>query len=381
MDDRNKMRKGKQNGSVLLLIVLIGFCILAIIEIIYGQAQIRVERERLALEEENHQTVQELKAEWNQLKGDPSVGSESAEEAGGEQSSIADAEKTEKTLTNTKADSSAQDQSSVSDNSLQTVAMPTEDEHQYDMQIVFLGDSIIDSDRENGGVAALISGSCNAKVYNMAMGGTTAALLPGEDADFPTWDSRSLMGVVNAILGNVDGSFLDGYRAGEILKECDFSKTDYFVIEYGVNDFTSGKIYQSKYLEGGGELAVDDLHTYSGALSAAVDQLRAAFPDAGILIVAPHYCQFYNGETFIGDAYSLNYGYGTLVEFSRTAGYVAEQRKEDHVFFYNAMEESGIDAYTADKYLKDGVHLTAEGRVAYAEYASRLIKADFYPEE
>lgn len=378
MDDRNKMRKGKQNGSALLLTVLIGFCILAIIEIIYGQAQIRMERERLALEEENNQTVQELKAEWNQLKGTPSVGTESAEEAGGEKSGIAEAEKT---LTNTNADTNVQDQASESDNLLPTAAIPTEDEHQYDMQIVFLGDSIIDSDRESGGVAALISSACNAKVYNMAMGGTTAALMSGENAEFSTWDSRSLMGVVNAILGNVDGSFLDGYRAGEILKECDFSKTDYFVIEYGVNDFLTGQIYQSKYLEGGEELAVDGLHTYSGALSAAVDQLHTAFPDAGILIIAPHYCQFYNGETFVGDAYSLNYGYGTLVEFARTAGYVAEQRKEDHVFFYNAMEESGIDAYTADKYLKDGVHLTAEGRAAYAEYASRLIKADFYPEE
>lgn len=378
MDDRNKIRKGKQNGSALLLTVLIGFCILAIIEIIYGQAQIRMERERLALEEENNQTVQELKAEWNQLKGTPSVGTESVEEAGGEQSGIAEAEKT---LTNINADTNVQDQASESVNLPQTATVPTEDEHQYDMQIVFLGDSIIDSDRENGGVASLISGACNAKVYNMAMGGTTAALMPGEDGDFATWISRSLMGVVNAILGNVDESFLDGYRAGEILKECDFSKTDYFVIEYGINDFLTGKIYQSKYLEDGGELAVDNLHTYSGALSAAVEQLHTAFPDAGILIIAPHYCQFYNGETFIGDAYSLNYGYGTLVEFSRVAGYVAEQHKEDHVFFYNAMEESGIDAYTADKYLQDGVHLTAEGRVAYAEYASRLIKADFYPEE
>ena len=376
-----KMRKGKQSGSVLLMTILIGFCILAIIEIIYGQAQIRVERERLALEEENNQTVQELKAEWNQLKGTPSVGAEYAEEAGGEQSGIAEADKTEKTLTNTGADTNVQDQASASDNLLQTAPVPAEEEHQYDMQIVFLGDSIIDSDRENGGVAALISGACNAQVYNMAMGGTTAALLPGEKAGFETWDSRSLMGVVNAILGNVDGSFLDGYRAGEILKECDFSKTDYFVIEYGINDFTSGKIYQSKYLEGGGVLAVDDLHTYAGALSAAVDQLRAAFPDAGIMIISPHYCQFYNGETFIGDAYSLNFGYGTLVEFSRVAQYVAEQRKEDHVLFYNTIEESGIDAYTADKYLKDGVHLTSEGRVAYAEYASRLIMADFYPKE
>lgn len=379
MDDRNRARKGRQNSSVLLLTVLIGFCILAIIEILYGQAQIRVEKERLALEEENHQTVQELKAEWNQLKGAPSVGSESAEKAAGGQSTVGETNKAEKILENTQ-EKQEKNQADVSDNSL-VAAVPAENEKQYDMQIVFLGDSIIDSDREYGGVASLISSACNAKVYNMAMGGTTAAMLPGEDNDFPTWDSRSLMGVVNAILGNIDSGIFEGYRAGEILKECDFSKTDYFVIEYGVNDFLTGQIYQSKYIEGGGELGVDTLHTYAGALDAAVTQLHRAFPDAGILIVSPHYCQFYNGETFVGDAYSLNYGYGTLVDFARTAGYVAEQYKEDHVFFYNAMEQSGIDAYTADKYLLDGVHLTAEGRISYAEYASRLIKADFYPEE
>lgn len=380
MDDRNRMRRGKQNGSILLLTVLIGFCILAMIEIIYGQAQIRVERERLALEEENHQTVQELKEEWNQLKGGPSVGTGSAEEAAGGQSTVAETDKPEKTLMNTQDQKPEQNQVSASDNSLQ-VTMPAESEKQYDMQIVFLGDSIIDSDREYGGVASLISSACNAKVYNMAMGGTTAAMLPGEDNDFPTWDSRSLMGVVNAILGNVDPSVFDGYRAGEILRECDFSKTDYFVIEYGVNDFLTGRIYQSKYLEGGGELEIDALHTYTGALDAAVVQLRSAFPDAGIMIVSPHYCQFFNGETFVGDAYSLNYGYGTLAEFAGAAGYVAEQHKKERVLFYNAMDQSGIDAYTADKYLMDGVHLTAEGRISYAEYLSRLIKADFYPEE
>ena len=375
MDNRNSMRKGRQSGSILLLTVLIGFCILAIIEILYGQAQIRMERERLALEEENHQAVQELKAEWNQLKGDPSVGTGAMEEVGEEQNSP---QETEKTLTNTQ---DAGEVTPAPEQTAQVAERPPEDEKQYDMQIVFMGDSIIDSDRENGGVASLISGGCNARVYNMAMGGTTAALLPNEHADFETWDSRSLMGVVNAILGNIDKSIFDGYRAGEILDECDFSQTDYFVIEYGVNDFLTGKIYQSKYLEDGGELAVDDLHTYTGALSAAVTLLRDNFPDAKIMIIAPHYCQFYNGETFIGDAYSLNYGYGTLVDFSRAAGYVAEQHKKDNVIFYNAMEEGGIDAYNADKCLMDGVHLTAEGRIAYAEYAIRLIKADFFPEE
>lgn len=384
MDSKGRSRRGKYNNSVLLLTVLIGFCILAIIEILYGQAQIRMERERLALEEENHQTVQELKAEWNQLKGGPSVGAESVEEVGEKQPPTP--AEPEKTLTNTEETSvSANTEDAAKAGGEETTQesgeQPAEDEKKYDMQIVFLGDSIIDSDREEGGVASLISDACNAKVYNMAMGGTTAALLPGEVAEFDKWESRGLLGVVHAILGNISGDIFEGYRAGEILKECDFSKTDYFVIEYGINDFLSGKIPQSRYLADGSTIGVDSEHTYSGALETAVHLLRERFPDAKILLIAPHYCQIFSGDTFLGDSYSLNYGYGTMVDFARGAGYVADQHKGDNMIFFNAMEESGIDAYTADKCLEDGVHLTAEGRQTYVEYAIRLIKADFYPEE
>lgn len=359
----------------MMLTILIGFCILAIIEILYGQAQVRMQKERLALEEENHQAVQELKAEWNQLKGTPSVGTESLETVGGEQSSTEETEKTEKTLTNTQNDAS------VSDNSTQAEGQPATDDKEYEMQIVFMGDSILDNDREDDGVASLISDACNARVYNMAMGGTTAALLPNEQYNFATWESRSLLGVVNAIIGNINTDIFEGYRAGEILKECDFDKTDYFVIEYGVNDFLSRQIPQSRYLENGDTLGVDDVHTYSGALETAVHLLREKFPNATILLIAPHYCQMYSGNTFMGDSYSLNYGYGTMVEFSRCTDYVAGQHKKDNVIFYDTIENSGIDAYTADKYLEDGVHLTQEGRRVYADYASRLINVNFYPEE
>lgn len=383
MDNRENrnMRKRRYNTNVVLLTVMIGFCILAIIEIIYGQAQIRMQKERLALEQENHQAVQELKAEWDQLKGDPNVGTEVPATAGEEQTGGNEAEKT---LTNTEQTQN-QDTSATADTSAAqpqaAVSQNTPEEKQYAMQIVFMGDSILDNEREDHGVAALISDGCNAKVYNMSMGGTTAAVLPGEELGFDTWDSRSLLGVVHAILGDIKPDIFEGYQAGEILKQCDFSKTDYFVIEYGINDFLSQKIPQSKYQADGTTLDVLDSRTYSGALQTAVTLLQGRFPDAKIVLVAPHYCQFFNGDSFIGDAYSLNHGYGSLVEFSRCVGYVYEQNKDKNVLLYNAMEESGIDAYTADRYLEDGVHLTAEGRIQYADFLIRTIKGDFYPEE
>ncbi len=372
MDNRRNTRKNRHNSSVLLLTVLIGFCILAIIEIIYGQAQMRVEKERLALEEQNHQTVQELKAEWNELKGEPDVGTETLPKAGVEQATEPEPDKT---LTNAgetpDAAPTAEMSSSISDNTVDGT---------HEMQIVFLGDSIMEHEDGKVGVADLVSATCNAKVYNMAMGGTTAALLPNEPTGFDMWESRSLLGVVNAILGNINPAIFDGYEAEIPLKECDFTKTDYFVIEYGINDFLA-QVPISKYMEGGGVRDVDAIRTYAGALDSAVIQLHRAFPDAKIIMIAPHFCQIFDAGKFIGDSYSIDYGYGSMVSYARVCGYVAEQHKEDGVIFYNAMEESGIDAYNSDKYMVDGIHLSEEGAKMYADLLVRLIKADFYPQE
>ena len=361
-------RKGRQNINT-LLVILIGFCILAIIEIVYGQAQMKVERERLVLEEQNRQTVEELKEEWRKLQDGTSVVT-AQEEAAPAGSSQDQPEQPAKVV----------EQNKTQDVQQETKA-PEEDNRNYDMQIVILGDSIMDGDRTESGAADIISQQLNAKVYNMSMGGTTAALLPNEQYNFATWDSRCLLGVVNAIVGNINTDIFEGYAAGEVLKTCDFDKTDYFIIEYGVNDFLTGQIPNSRYLEGGDTLAVDSTHTYTGALEDAINRLRTRFPDAGIMLIAPHYCQVFSGNTFIGDGYSLDYGYGSLVTFARGAGYVAEQFKEEGLIFFNAFEDSGIDAGTADDYLEDGIHMTPLGARVYAEKLSGIIRRDFYPEE
>lgn len=371
-------RKGRQ-GLNTLLAVLIGFCILAIIEIIYGQAQLRVERERLTLEEQNTQAVEELREEWSKLKEGSSVvtkESEPASAAGGAQSKQEQVEVVEQPKEQKKEQKKEQEKESEDEEPAQE-----EEEKNYDMQIVILGDSIMDGDRTESGAADIIGVQLNAKVYNMSMGGTTAALLPGEQYNFNTWDSRCLLGVVNAIVGNIKPDIFEGYAAGEVLKTCDFSKTDYFIIEYGVNDFLTGKIPNSRYLEGGDTLAVDEVHTYTGALNDAIHRLKNSFPNAGILLIAPHYCQIFDGNTFVGDGYSLDYGYGPLVTYARGAGYVADLYKEDGILFYNAFENSGINADSADDYLADGIHMTPLGARVYAEIAAGMIRRDFMPEE
>ena len=154
MDNRENrnLRKRRYNTNVVLLAVMIGFCILAIIEIIYGQVQIKMQKERLALEQENHQTVQELKAEWDQLKGDPSVGTEVPATAGEEQTGSGETEKTLTSTEQTQNGTSAQTDQSAAQNAAQpqvTVSQNSPQEKQYDMQIVFMGDSILDNERED----------------------------------------------------------------------------------------------------------------------------------------------------------------------------------------------------------------------------------------
>lgn len=376
MEGSNKSgKRGKFSNNGLLLAVLIGFCILAIIEIIYGQARIRMEKERLELEQANNKAVQELQTEWNDLKGEPSVGAGSAEKAGEEQSGGTPAG-TEKTLVST-GDSVSADSLSENDSA------SGDDEKQYDMQIVFMGDSILDSDRDYAGVASLIGTECNAMVYNLAIGGTTAAVPYDESYAYDSWSSLGLLGVVNAMIGNVDVSLFDNYKTARLLRECDFSKTDYFVIEYGINDFLCAKIPRTKYLAEGEVLDLDDLHTYNGALDSAISKLVSNYPNAKVIVIGPHYCQFFSGSTFLGDSYTTDYGYGTLAEFYEGARYMAEQHRKDgeDVLFFDAMADSGINAYTADSYLEDGIHLTEAGRRQYASCLSNLILKDFYPEE
>lgn len=338
---------------------------LALIEIAYGQIRLRAEKEQFAVEDaeteektlpatekvqENIRTV-DNKQETQDYEFMNAVQKKTEEEGGQEED--------------------AQEEDAA--------PADAEEDDGYDMQIVFLGDSILDHERDDG-IAALISDACNAHVYNLSMGGTTAALEPDSQYNFENWDSRSLLGVVNGILGNIDRSIFDGYKAGEFMELCDFSKTDYFIIEYGINDFLA-KIPTSIYMADGGIRDMDEAHTYGGALDTAVSLLHAAFPDAKIILAAPHFCNFFSGETFIGDCYTLDYGYGRLIDYARSCGYVAEQHKEDGVIFFNAIEEGGIDVYNAEECLKDGIHMTARGRREYVECLVPFIKNDFYPEE
>lgn len=244
----------------------------------------------------------------------------------------------------------------------------TEEEEMYQgdkLQIVFLGDSIFDTYRDGTGIPYRTAVQCEANFYNLAIGGTTAAVPRDEQIGWEEWSSRSLVGVVNAIADHIPTDIFVNDAAKKILDDpdVDFTQTDYFVVEYGMNDFLSAVPLTSDSSEG-------DVKSYVGALRYAVATLKGISSDATIILCSPTYAQFYNGNWMIGDGNSVNNGYGTLFDYKGSCEYVAN---EQQVLFFNAYQDLGINGYTAEEYLEDGIHLTDKGRQLYADTLSRVI--------
>ena len=237
------------------------------------------------------------------------------------------------------------------------------------LQLVFLGDSIFDNNRDGTGVPFLTAVQCDADVYNLAIGGTSATLEAGESAELAKWTSRSFCGVVNAMLRNIPTDVFEGTRTKEILDnaDIDFSQTDYFIVEYGVNDF-----FRAVRLSDPDEFF--NLYTYAGALRYGVAKLEELAPDATIILCSPCYAQFFQDGFMVGDGNVTNTGNGTLFDYKGICNYVAN---EAQVEFFNAYQDLGIDGYTAEEYLEDGVHLTEAGRRLYADaLAKRILMFD-----
>lgn len=232
------------------------------------------------------------------------------------------------------------------------------------LQLVFLGDSIFDNNRDGTGIPYLTAIQCNADVFNLAIGGTSASIEADESAELEKWTSRGFCGVVNAMQNRISTGIFEGTRTKELLDnhQIDFSQTDYFIVEYGTNDFFRA-VRQSS--EDG-----FDLHTYAGALRYGVSNLKELAPDATIILCSPCYAQFFSNGYMVGDGNVTNPGNGTLFDYKGTCNYIAKETQSE---FFNAYQDLGINGYTAEEYLEDGVHLTEAGRQLYADALAHMI--------
>ena len=265
--------------------------------------------------------------------------------------------------TETEQESTEQVTEPESEAETQPAEQPQEEDK---LNIVVFGDSIWDMDRSETGIAAQVAEYMNANVYNCAIGGTRATLKDGEsDVNYDTWDSTSLTGMCYVMRGLVDMNFLEGYPAGGVIRNVNPADVDYYIIAYGLNDYFSG----APIAVSGGDHY--DPHGYTGALYNALELLKGASPNAQFLLISPTYCQFFFFFYMVTDSNMRNYGQGTLTDYANACRNVAEMSNTLYIDAYSTM---GINIYTAEEYLEDGVHLTEAGRTLYARAVSSCLK-------
>lgn len=237
------------------------------------------------------------------------------------------------------------------------------------LQIVYLGDSIFDFHREDGtSIPQLTSDMVDADFINLAMGGTCAAIDISNHWDNETWDSTSGAGMAKALAGLVNPDVFLDCTAKELVKQhlSEFSQTDIFVIEYGINDYLMNR-------------NLDDMNnlnnptTYQGALTHMINACRQIAPNADIIVCKPTYCEFWAPDgQYDGDYYSRrNKIDATVFDYKGKVECVDDP--DIRIWSFEPNCEGGINIYNNAEYIEDGIHLTEAGRKRYAEMLSEFI--------
>lgn len=239
--------------------------------------------------------------------------------------------------------------------SAEAPASQEQTEEDETVRILVLGDSIWGNYRDGTGVSAKVVeyGQRLGKeivVYNAAIGGTRATLDP-EDNEYvfgPASES-SLAKMVSILNEETSVDLLEGKAAYEDMKQVMGvrSQIDVVILAYGMNDFLNQAPINNS----------DDPWTGFGtALNNGILGIKRACPQAEIMIIAPSYASYFSIPV-------QNMGEKALYNYASVACDVARGADALCMDAYNNI---GIDAYNADEYLEDGVHLNEKGRDLYA---------------
>lgn len=292
--------------------------------------------------------LEELEAENRQLKeqlgiGGPQEGASTEAETDSQETVPQSAE----------ADTTAETQSVPEE----TQEQPKEEQADGLTRILVLGDSIWGNYRDETGIAARVEYYMGvlgkqAKVYNAAIGGTRATIdFDDNEWEFGPGSDNSLAKMISILEGKTSVELLQGKAAYTDMAEAMqvLSDIDVVILAYGMNDFLSQAMDNNSDRPWTG---------FGTAMVAGVEGIERTCPNAELLLVAPTYASYFSIPV-------QNQGAKALYNYASLVCDVAKGRDTLCIDAYNNM---GIDAYTAEEYLEDGVHLNAKGRDLYARH-------------
>ncbi|MCM1025723.1 MAG: GDSL-type esterase/lipase family protein [Roseburia sp.] len=222
-----------------------------------------------------------------------------------------------------------------------------------DYDLIFFGDSVFGNYTDDMSIPGAVRALTGATVYNCGYGGNSAAMaddipisLPGIAKAFFDEDLSLIPADRQIYQGFTD--YFEASHSGQ--KTC-------FIINYGLNDYFRGFAISS----------ADplDITTYSGAIRAAVAEIKKRSTDSQIILCTPSYSPYVPRE-FV-DSESLR-----LQDYADAVFALAEELDVDVLDFYYTL---GIDADTyGELLLPDLVHPNAGGRFLIAQNIIPLIR-------
>lgn len=226
-----------------------------------------------------------------------------------------------------------------------------------DKCIVFFGDSVIGNYTGSPSIPGVVAGLSNAVTYNLGIGGSCAA--GTADSGLP-----ALNDVVDAFLTGDTSSLPEDMPCTDnlltYLEAASNPPRMCFVINYGLNDYFTGKPLKN-------DNPLDE-YTYAGAIRSAVQKLKNAYPDAEILLNCPNFSINFDNGTLVNSEQG-----GMLTDYVNT---VVSLGDELSVYVLNNYELLGINADNYYLYLDDDTHPNNATRFAIGQMIIRSLSSD-----
>ncbi len=242
------------------------------------------------------------------------------------------------------------------------------------VNIVFFGDSQIATGRDDGSDIPTIMSTRipNCQVYNFAIGGSSATLESTTSSYNPAnMHSTNFLGMVNCFVGISDRNQTLSQFPNILnnMNNIDPADVDYYYIEYGANDF-----FNNMGLDCDPYQTIDvQAHYFYNALTMGIKTLKEKSPNATFILMTPFYGIYVADDgTYIGDSYIVSNGIGTLSDYAKKSGNVAE---EQGIWLFDGMFMTKHDLYldTAGEYLIDNLHLNLTGRQIMARLLAHYV--------
>ena len=241
--------------------------------------------------------------------------------------------------------------------------------------VVLMGDSNVAIPHFEGTMEEKIGELTGFEVYNIAMGGTTAAKLDRTNEQDKLYDRCCLYNLVNLpITGEVEMYLDDHTEISKVYSEAverittasiiDFNKVDYVVLTYGTNDYFTGALADN-------EEDPYDVYSYGGALRSSIEKLHEHYPNIKFLITTPTYCYVKDGDRNI-PALGYDCGGGTLRDYMDVCHKLAKEY--DYVAVVDTYNKIDVNESNYFDYMSDNLHIWAIAQGRWCEVVAKALK-------